>query len=40
EIYPDSDPGIALLGAGADGLYDRAEYKYNRQGEVRRCNRK
>jgi len=33
EIYPDSDDTTSPLGNGADGIYDRVEYKYNRQGE-------
>ena len=33
EIYPDSDDVANPLGNGADGIYDRVEYKYNRQGE-------
>ena len=33
EIYPDSDDGADPLGDGADGVYDRVEYQYNRQGE-------
>ncbi|MEX2119699.1 MAG: hypothetical protein WD847_08900 [Pirellulales bacterium] len=32
-IYPDSDDEDSPLGNGADGIYDRVEYKYNRQGE-------
>ncbi len=33
EIYPDSDDVADPLGNGADGVYDRVEYRYNRQGE-------
>ena len=33
EIYPDSDDVADPLGNGADDVYDRVEYKYNRQGE-------
>src|SRR3990170_1099869 len=33
EIYPDSDDTTDPLGNGPDGVYDRVEYKYNRQGE-------
>ena len=33
EIYPDSDDVANPLGNGVDGVYDRVEYKYNRQGE-------
>ena len=33
EIYPDSDDTTSL-GDGADEVYDRVEFKYNRQGEV------
>ena len=32
-IYPDSDDPANLSGNGADGTYDRVEYKYNRQAE-------
>ncbi len=32
-IYPDSDDPAALDGNGTDGVYDRVEYKYNRQGQ-------
>jgi len=32
-IYPDSDDPADLSGNGADGTYDRVEYKYNRQGQ-------
>ena len=32
-IYPDSDDPADLSGNGADGTYDRVEYKYNRQAE-------
>jgi len=32
-IYPDSDDTTAL-GDGTDGVYDRVEYRYNRQGQV------
>lgn len=34
EIYPDSDDVADPLGNGTDGIYDRIEFKYNRQGEV------
>ncbi|MBC8874772.1 MAG: RHS repeat-associated core domain-containing protein [Planctomycetes bacterium] len=34
EIYPDSDDVADPLGNGPDGIYDRIEFKYNRQGEV------
>ncbi|MCI0539757.1 MAG: transglycosylase SLT domain-containing protein [Verrucomicrobiales bacterium] len=34
-IYPDSDDADSPLGNGADGVYDRMEYKYNRLGEVK-----
>ena len=33
EILPDSDDVASPLGDGADEVYDRIEYKYNRQGE-------
>ncbi|HIC89127.1 MAG TPA: hypothetical protein EYP04_06965, partial [Anaerolineae bacterium] len=33
EIYPDSDDTADPLGDGPDGVYDRIEYTYNRQGE-------
>jgi RHS repeat-associated protein len=33
EIYPDSDDTTDLLGDGPDGVYDRIEHRYNRQGE-------
>ncbi|NUQ61166.1 MAG: transposase [Pirellulales bacterium] len=33
-IYPDSDDATNPPGDGADGIYDRMELKYNRQGEV------
>ena len=33
EIYPDSDDVADPLGNGVDGIYDRVEYRYNRQGE-------
>jgi RHS repeat-associated protein len=32
-IYPDSDDTASPLGNGPDGIYDRVEYCYNRQGE-------
>ncbi len=32
-IYPDSDDTTNPLEEGQDGVYDRVEYKYNRQGE-------
>ena len=34
EIYPDSDDTADPLGNGPDEIYDRIEFKYNRQGEV------
>jgi RHS repeat-associated protein len=34
-IYPDSDDADSPLGDGTDGVYDRVEHKYNRQGEVK-----
>ena len=34
EIYPDSDDTAPDLGDGADGVYDRIEYTYNRTGQV------
>ncbi len=34
-IYPDSDDPTTLDGNGTDGVYDRVEHKYNRQGEVK-----
>ena len=34
EIYPDSDDVADPLGNGTDGIYDRIEFKYNRQGEA------
>jgi len=34
EIYPDSDDSADPLGNGPDEVYDRIEFKYNRQGEV------
>ncbi|NUQ66081.1 MAG: RHS repeat-associated core domain-containing protein, partial [Pirellulales bacterium] len=33
EIYPDSDDTADPLGNGQDGVYDRVEFRYNRQGE-------
>ncbi|NUQ65008.1 MAG: RHS repeat-associated core domain-containing protein, partial [Pirellulales bacterium] len=33
EIYPDSDDTADPLGDGPDEVYDRVEYRYNRQGE-------
>ena len=33
EIYPDTDDVADPLGNGTDGVYDRVEYKYNRQAE-------
>ena len=33
EIYPDSDDTVEPLGNGMDGVYDRVEYTYNRQGK-------
>jgi hypothetical protein len=33
EIYPDSDDVDSPLGNGTDGIYDRVEFKYNRQVE-------
>ena len=32
-IYPDSDDSSTWLGDGPDGIYDRVEYTYDRQGE-------
>jgi hypothetical protein len=34
-IYPDSDDTDSPLGNGTDGIYDRVEHKYNRQGEIK-----
>jgi len=34
EIYPDSDDTADPLGNGPDDVYDRIEFKYNRQSEV------
>ncbi|MBL7041600.1 MAG: RHS repeat-associated core domain-containing protein [Pirellulaceae bacterium] len=34
-IYPDSDDVDSPLGDGPDGVYDRVEHKYNRQGEIK-----
>ena len=34
EIYPDSDDAADPLGNGVDGVYDRVEFKYNRQGQL------
>src|SRR5690606_35772770 len=34
-IYPDSDDVDSPLGNGPDGIYDRVEHRYNRQGEVK-----
>ena len=33
EIYPDSDDMAEPLGDGPDEVYDRVEYRYDRQGE-------
>lgn len=33
EIYPDSDDVADPLGSGVDSIYDRVEYRYNRQVE-------
>jgi RHS repeat-associated protein len=33
EIYPDSDDTTDPLGDGPDGVYDRVQYTYNRQGQ-------
>ena len=33
-IYPDSEDTADPLGAGPDGVYDRVEFRYNRQGEM------
>ena len=32
-VYPDSDDSGTPPSSGADGVYDRVEYRYNRQGE-------
>ena len=32
-IYPDSDDPTDLSGSGSDGIYDRVEYRYNKQGQ-------
>ena len=34
-IYPDSDDVDSPLGNGPDGVYDRVEHRYNRQGEIK-----
>ena len=34
EIYPDSDDTASPRANGADGIYDRVEYTYNRTGQV------
>jgi YD repeat-containing protein len=34
KIYPESDDSAAPLGNGPDGIYERTEHTYNRQGEV------
>ncbi|MFV2067067.1 MAG: hypothetical protein ACC645_08805 [Pirellulales bacterium] len=34
EIYPDSDDVTDPLGNGADGIYDRIEFKYNEFGQM------
>lgn len=34
KIYPESDDSNAPLGNGPDGVYERTEHTYNRQGEV------
>lgn len=34
KIYPESDDADAPLGNGPDGIYERIEHTYNRQGEV------
>ena len=34
KIYPESDDTPSPLGDGPDGVYERIEYGYNRQGEV------
>jgi RHS repeat-associated protein len=34
-IYPDSDDADSPLGNGSDGVYDRVEHRYNRQGEIK-----
>jgi len=34
KIYPESDDANAPLGNGPDGIYERTEHTYNRQGEV------
>ena len=32
-VYPDSDDPTTLDGNGTDGVYDRVEYRYNREGQ-------
>lgn len=34
KIYPESDDSAAPLGDGPDGVYERIEHTYNRQGEI------
>ena len=34
-IYPDSEDADSPLGKGSDGVYDRVEHRYNRQGQVK-----
>ncbi|MEM7314380.1 MAG: hypothetical protein AAF497_14630, partial [Planctomycetota bacterium] len=34
KIYPESDNSAAPLGDGPDGVYERIEYQYNRQGDI------
>jgi YD repeat-containing protein len=34
KIYPESDDSNAPLGNGPDGIYERTEHTYNRQGQV------
>lgn len=34
KIYPESDDASAPLGDGPDGIYERIEHTYNRQGEI------
>jgi len=34
KIYPESDDAGAPLGDGPDGIFERTEHTYNRQGEI------